>query len=113
MNELIQRTLAWKMVWSKGLMLTGVNVLTVLIASMQGWNRDYVDSMGWWSWVVLAGSALVVGFNTLISYMDKSFSIEGDQVRLSNIKIEAEAIAVAKEDAKAEAEAAAKPVAPV
>lgn len=113
MNELIQRTLAWKMVWSKGVMLTAVNMLTVIVASLQGWTRDYVDSMGWWSWIVLISSALVVGFNTIISYMDKTFHIEGDQVRLSNIKIEAEAIAVAKEEAKVEAEEAAKPVTPV
>jgi H+/Cl- antiporter ClcA len=81
MNEIFKRALLWRMVIAKGLFLTFINMATLLVATMQNWDEGYVNSLRWWNWTVIILTVLLAGVNSIVTFIDKTFHLEGDKIK--------------------------------
>ena len=66
---------------AKCLLLTVINMGTLLIATMQNWDADYVSTLHWWNWLCIWTSLLVSGFNTIYTFLDKTYHAESEKIK--------------------------------
>jgi len=87
MKDMFRRTLAWKLAVTKCALLVVIGVGTIVGATMQGWDENYVSSLRWWNWIVFVSALVVNMCNTIYTFLDKTYHTESEKIKQNETQI--------------------------